>query len=98
MKVLAMMKETIRTHVVLPRDLVTTVDSLAGKRTRSEFVEEALREKVARERLGKALAETAGSLNLADHPEWATPEKVSAWVHNMRNEENEATERALRRD
>jgi metal-responsive CopG/Arc/MetJ family transcriptional regulator len=98
MKVVAMMKETVRTHVVLPRDLVEAVDTLAGARTRSEFVEEALRDKVARERMGKALAETAGSLNLADHPEWSTPEQVSAWVHDMRSEENAATERALRRD
>lgn len=47
--------------------------------------------------MGKALAETAGSLNLAVHPEWATSEKVSAWVHDMRSEENATTERALRR-
>lgn len=91
------MKETVRTHVVLPRSLVEAVDGLAGQRTRSEFVEEALREKVARERLGKPLAGTAGSLNLADHPEWATGEKVSAWVHSMRKEDDAASERARRR-
>lgn len=45
MKIVAMMKETVRTHVVLPRDLVEAVDTLVGKRTRSEFVEQALREK-----------------------------------------------------
>jgi metal-responsive CopG/Arc/MetJ family transcriptional regulator len=95
MKALAMMKETIRTHVVLIRDLVDSVESLAGIRTRSKFVEEALRAKVARERLGKALAEAAGSLSLADHPEWSTPQKVSAWIHNLRSEANAATERAL---
>lgn len=92
-----MLKETVRAHVVLPRDLLEAVDELVGERKRSEFVEAALREKVAHEQLGKALIETAGSLDLADHPEWSTPEKISAWVRAMRDEENEATERAFYR-
>ena len=92
------MSETVRAHVVLPRELVEAVDTLVDKRSRSEFIEEALREKLARERMRRALADTAGSLDLADHPEWSTPEQVSAWVHEMRSEENAATERAFRRD
>jgi len=67
-----------RTHVVLPEDLVNEVDRIAGKRKRSEFVEAALREKLSREALAAASAETAGVLNPADYPKWQTPEAVSA--------------------
>jgi len=83
-----MATETVRAHVVLPRDLIESIDALAGDRSRSEFVEEALREKLARERMGNALAEAIGSLNPADYPEWSTPEKISRWVHDLRRKED----------
>lgn len=82
------MTKPVRAHVVLPRELVEAVDSLVGQRKRSEFVEAALREKVARERLGKALKTSAGILNPADYPEWSTPEKTSEWVHALRTGES----------
>jgi metal-responsive CopG/Arc/MetJ family transcriptional regulator len=93
-----MPKSAIRTHVVLPRDLVEAVDELVGQRTRSEFVEEALREKVARERMARALIECVGVLHPGDYPEWDTPEKTSEWVHKLRQEENEAVKHAWQRD
>ncbi len=43
----------MRTHVILPDDLVEGVDKLVGKRKRSRFVEEAVLEKLKRERLGR---------------------------------------------
>lgn len=93
----AVAQEMIRTHVVLPRDLVEAIDQLVGERKRSEFVTEALRERVARERLGSALATSGGILSLSDHPEWETAEKVSAWVRELRATDNATTERKLRR-
>jgi metal-responsive CopG/Arc/MetJ family transcriptional regulator len=77
-----------RAHVVLPEDLIEKVDRIAGKRKRSHFVEEAIREKLARERLATAMRESAGSINLADYPEWSTPEKVSEWVRSRRREDD----------
>ncbi len=74
----------MRAHLVLPEDLVEAVDSVAGKRKRSQFVEEAVREKLAREMLGVALRESAGSIQPSDYPEWETPEKTSAWVRSIR--------------
>ena len=76
----------MRTHVILPEDLVKAVDALAGKGKRSRFIEEAVRDKLRKEDLLSALAETAGMLSADDHPEWATPEKVAAWVRETRQQ------------
>jgi metal-responsive CopG/Arc/MetJ family transcriptional regulator len=93
----SMASETIRTHIVFPRDLVDAVDDLVGQRKRSAFVAEAVAEKLQREQLGRALAETAGSLAAEDYPEWETGEKISAWVRKMRDFDSEATDRKLAR-
>ena len=53
----------MRTHVVLPEELVEDVDKLVGKRRRSRFVEEAIRDKLRRDALLSALEETAGVLS-----------------------------------
>ena len=75
----------MRTHVVLPDDVVEGVDELVGKRGRSRFIAEAAREKLRRERLIRVLDETAGSLDLSRHPEWATDEGVATWVRALRD-------------
>jgi len=77
--------------------MLREVDEIAGTRKRSRFVEEAVREKLERERLGRALRRTAGVIDPRDHPEWATPEKVSEWVRESRRRDDEATERKLNR-
>ncbi len=92
-----MAEDTIRTHVVFPKELVIAVDRLAGQRKRSAFVAEAVAEKLEREQLGRALAETAGSLAAEDYPEWETPEMISAWVRKSRAFDNESTNRELAR-
>ena len=74
----------MRTHLVLPDDLIKDVDELVGKRKRSQFIAEATRERLRKERLLAALEETAGKLDMSRHPEWETPEKVAEWVHVLR--------------
>ena len=76
----------VRTHVVLPDELVEQVDALAGKGKRSRFIEEAVREKVRKEALLTALEKTAGILSAEKHPEWDTPEKVASWVRESRHQ------------
>ena len=76
----------MRTHIVVPDDLVDEVDRLVGKRQRSAFFTEAARERLRRENLLRALRETAGSISADDHPEWATSRKVAAWVRNLRRD------------
>lgn len=89
-------KGDFRTHIVLPREVVEDVDRLVGHRRRSQFMAEAVREKLRREQLVTALDATAGALKDVDIPHWATPERTSAWVRELRREDNEATERKLR--
>jgi len=60
------------------------VDSLVGKRKRSAFFEEAVREKVARMNLLRALDETAGAIKTEDRPEWASSRDVTRWVSDRR--------------
>jgi hypothetical protein len=55
----------------------------------------AIEEKIDRQRLGRALATTAGFLAEGAHPEWETPEQVSAWVTELRSLDSDASERKL---
>ena len=75
-----------RAHVVVPDELLAEVDALVGPRRRSEFFAEAVREKVARERLRRVAHELAGSLRDEPPPGWETPESVSSWVRALRAE------------
>jgi metal-responsive CopG/Arc/MetJ family transcriptional regulator len=84
-----------RVHLVLPEELLEAVDRIAGKRKRSRFVEEAVREKVTREELAAAMQECVGIIDLADYPEWKTPEGVSEWVRSLREEDNRRFARKL---
>jgi metal-responsive CopG/Arc/MetJ family transcriptional regulator len=95
LRMLGMADQTIRTHVVFPKELVETVDRLVGPRKRSAFLVQAVEEKIGRERLGRALAKTAGFLTEGTHPEWETPEQVSSWVHELRSLDRDAHERKL---
>lgn len=78
----------MRTHVVLPDGLVHDVDSLVGKRKRSRFVEEAVREKLRRKALLKSIEDTAGALSPDAHPEWSTSKKASSWVRESRHRDD----------
>ncbi len=76
----------MRTHVILPDDLVKAVDNEASKGKRSQFIEEAVREKLRKDALLSALRRTAGTISAKDHPEWDTPEDVASWVRNLRKQ------------
>ena len=86
----------MRTHVILPEDLVKSVDALAGKGKRSQFIEEAIREKLRIDALHAALEATAGALSAKDHPHWDTPEKVAAWVRESRQQDDKRIDRYRR--
>lgn len=82
------MGEMVRTHVLLPRDLVKQIDERVGPRRRSEFVATTLRKELDRHnllKLAEAAAEEAKRLgNGGGPPEWATPEGTLAWVRAQR--------------
>lgn len=87
----------MRTHIILPDRLIEEIDSLVGKRKRSRFVEEAIREKLKRGALLKALKETAGILPPEEYPEWETSDKAAAWVRESRQRDT-ARQREPRRE
>jgi metal-responsive CopG/Arc/MetJ family transcriptional regulator len=78
----------MRTHVVLPRELIEEIDRIVGPRKRSRFIADAVRQKLLSERQREALRLAAGSLDVSKHPHWDTPEKTSAWVRASRQEDD----------
>jgi len=74
----------MRTHVVLPEDLVKEIDRVAGRRKRSQFIEEAVSEKLQRESLWQAMQDFKGSLIEDGPPWWSTQEKRDAWFEATR--------------
>jgi metal-responsive CopG/Arc/MetJ family transcriptional regulator len=73
-----------RTNVTLPEELLREVDEIAGHRGRSRYVAEAVMKQVKRDRLGKAIAETAGVM--IGKPGWMTPDEVIAFVDGSRED------------
>ena len=76
-----------RTNLTLPEELLAEVDSIAGPRGRSRYVAEAVAQRVKRDKLGKAIRETAGIM--VGKPGWMSPDEVVAWVDFLRNEETD---------
>ena len=58
-----------RTHIVIPQQLVTEIDTLVGKRGRSAFLTQAAEKELMRLRQIKALESLAGAWKDKDHPE-----------------------------
>ena len=84
-----MSKEIMRTHVVMPKALVETIDALVGKRRRSEFLTEAAEKEIRRLKLGKAAEKAGGSLEHVDTPGWETSESAAEWVRASRRADDE---------
>ncbi len=76
-----------RTNLTLPAILLEEVDQLAGPRGRSRYVAEAVAQRVKRDKLGKAIRETAGIM--VGKPGWMSPDEVVAWVDFLRSEETD---------
>ena len=73
-----------RTHVILPDDVVASIDELVGQRGRSSFLAEAAREAIKRRRLKTFLASDETTWESQDHPELAAGADV--FVRGMRDE------------
>ena len=64
-----MKSSSSRTHIVLPAEIVSSIDAEVGKRQRSRFIREAAERELRRLAQARALAAAAGSWREADHPE-----------------------------
>lgn len=82
------MGETIRTHLILPRELVERVDKLVGPRRRSEFVAEVLQKELDRRHLvtlfEAAMEEARNAPPDGAPPEWESAESAAEWVRAQR--------------
>ena len=73
-----------KTHLVFPRELLETIDKLLGKRKRSQFVVEATKEKLAREKFVRAMKKAAGCWKDKDYPEFRTKKDVDRYIRKLR--------------
>lgn len=75
---------TRRAHVILPVDVVADIDKLVGKRGRSAFITEVVRDEIQRRQQRNALRAAKGAWKDEDHPE--LKDGAAAWVRQMRSE------------
>ncbi len=61
------MDDVRRLTVVLPSALLAETDAVAGRRRRSVYIAEAVREKLERERMRRTLHEAAGSIDVSEY-------------------------------
>jgi metal-responsive CopG/Arc/MetJ family transcriptional regulator len=78
------MSAMVRTHLLLPKELLDQLDEKVGARRRSETIARLLEEYLRREQLPVEIACFGGSMNPEDYPEWATRESIAEWVRNER--------------
>lgn len=84
-----MSRDRARAHIVIPESLLEEVDALVGPRRRSEFFEEAAREKVRQEKLRRAAHAVGGSLAGTTITGWESSEEAREWVRSLRRESDE---------
>lgn len=89
------MLKKVKAHITLPKDVLETIDKLAGKRGRSKFMKEAAEEKIARERFLKALKESAGAWKDENHPELFSIKDIHKCIREMREESGQRLKRIL---
>ncbi len=73
----------VRTHILLPRELIEALDARVGPRKRSAFAVEA---RLRRERLAWVLEESLRSDVGPSNPAWETSESTERWVRALREE------------
>lgn len=73
-----------RTHVVMSDAVLKAIDRKVGQRSRSRFLEEAAREKLARLELEDALRATRGVATGPSYKHWRTKASAKKWVRDGR--------------
>jgi Arc/MetJ-type ribon-helix-helix transcriptional regulator len=84
-----------RTHIVISEQLVAQIDTLVGKRGRSNFLTRAAEKELTRLRQIKALQAAAGAWKDKDHPE--LKQGAAKWVKKLRREYDRRLERVTDR-
>jgi hypothetical protein len=68
----------------MPDALLREIDARVGQRRRSEFIQEAIEEKLALMRRVEAFDRVVGSIADGDVPAWETRESTAQWVRGLR--------------
>lgn len=86
----------VRTHVIMPVELVEKIDKRVGHRRRSQFLTELAAREIARLELIEAAEAAVGALAKGTVPEWDSSESAARWVHEVRQADDERQERLER--
>ena len=84
----------MRTHIIVPEELVQSVDNLVGPRNRSKFFAEAAKERLIRTKRTILAKKLAGSLTDSVIPGWETSRAAAIWVHNSRKADDTRRKRS----
>jgi hypothetical protein len=84
-----------RAHVVLPKDLVSEIDKVAGSRGRSAFLADLARREIKRRRLLEIFQREEPIWKDPDHPELEAG--AAAWVRQMRAQAEDRFQKLERR-
>lgn len=86
---------TKRTHIVIPAQLVTRIDIIVGKRSRSKFLTQAAEKELMRLGQLKALEAAAGSWKDKNHPE--LKQGAAKWVEKLRRQDERRFQKVVAR-
>lgn len=73
---------SIKTQVVFPENVLSDLDRVIRKRERSDFIVQAVQEKLQRLKLQESFQKAAGIW--MDHPEMQTDSQVEKYVKRLR--------------
>ena len=82
---------TVKTQIVFPQELLRELDRVVEERKRSEFVVEAVQEKLQRVRLEQSLAGVAGIWK--DRADLKTDAQVRSYLRRLRGGDTRRTKR-----
>lgn len=82
----------VRTHVILPRAILDTIDLLVGQRGRSRFLAAAAERELAHRELLVLAERAAGSGRHLDRPWGTTSASAATWLQQIRDEDTDRDE------
>jgi hypothetical protein len=62
------------------------MDTFVGKRGRSKFITEAIKEKISKEKFSFAVSECAGAWSDKNHPNLNSIKKITDYINNIRED------------
>lgn len=74
----------VRTHVILPKEILAKIDLLVGQRKRSRFLADAARHEIEHLEVLELARAAAGSAKGQPAPWGDTAESIAQWVHDDR--------------